>query len=104
MKHGTTAAIRFFAKKYPKLPLKETTVQRLNNMYQSQVQQKHSAIERKVTIKAIVTANQKVTEVLEKQGGKSIRGHYYTLTPAQKLTVGRKVSETRDHSSYTVFC
>ena len=26
--YGTTAAIRFFAKKYPELPLKETTVRR----------------------------------------------------------------------------
>ena len=42
--HGTTKAIQFFAKKYPKLPLKETTVWRLKNMYQSQVQQKRSDI------------------------------------------------------------
>lgn len=36
--YGTTAAIRFFMKKYPELPLKETTVQRLKNAYQSQLQ------------------------------------------------------------------
>ena len=35
--HGTTAAILYFAKKYPDLPLKETTVRRLKNMYQSQI-------------------------------------------------------------------
>ena len=42
--HGTTAAMRFFAKKYPDLPLKETTVRRLKNMYQSQVRQQRSDI------------------------------------------------------------
>ena len=47
----------------------------------------------KIPSKAIVTANQKVAEVLEKQGGKFIRGHYHTLTPAQKLTVGKKAAE-----------
>ena len=31
--------------------------------------------------KAVVTANQKVTEVLEKQGGKSVRGHYPHTSP-----------------------
>ena len=35
--YGTTAAIRFFMKKYPELPLKDTTVQRLTNSYQSQL-------------------------------------------------------------------
>ena len=35
--HGTTAAIRFFAKKYPELALKEATVRRLKNLYQSQL-------------------------------------------------------------------
>ena len=38
---GTTAAMRFFAKKYPQLPLKETTVLRLKNIYQSQLKQQH---------------------------------------------------------------
>ena len=42
--HGTTAAMRFFAKKYPDLPLRETTVGRVKNMYQSQVRQQHSDI------------------------------------------------------------
>ena len=32
----------------------------------------------KISSKAIFTANQKVTEVLEKQGEKSVRGHYHT--------------------------
>ena len=49
----------------------------------------------KIPSKTIVTVNQKVTEVLEKQGGKSVRGHYHrvmhTLTPAHKLTVGNVV-------------
>ena len=35
----TTAAMQFFTKKYPQLPLKETTVRRLKNMYQSQLEQ-----------------------------------------------------------------
>ena len=35
--HGTTAAIRFFSKKYPELALKEATVRRLKNLYQSQL-------------------------------------------------------------------
>ena len=50
----------------------------------------------KIPSKAIVTANQKATEVLEKQGGKSVRDHYHgvmhTLTSAQKLTVGNVVA------------
>ena len=34
--YGTTAAMKFFAKKYPELPkwLKETSVRRLKNLYQ----------------------------------------------------------------------
>lgn len=47
----------------------------------------------KILSKAIVTANQIVTEVLEKQGGKSVRGHYHTSTPAQKLSVGKRAAE-----------
>ena len=47
----------------------------------------------KIPSKAIVTVNQKVAEVLEKQGGKSVRGHYHTLTPAQKLIVGKRAAE-----------
>ena len=35
--YGTTAAIRYFMKKYPELPLKETTVWRLKNLYHSQL-------------------------------------------------------------------
>ena len=31
--HGVTASIRYFAKKYPKLPLKETSVRRFKNLY-----------------------------------------------------------------------
>ena len=30
--HGVTASMRYFAKKYPELPLKETTVRRLKNL------------------------------------------------------------------------
>ena len=33
--YGTTAAIRYYQKKFPDLPLKETTVRRLKNLYQS---------------------------------------------------------------------
>ena len=50
-------------------------------------------LSKKIPSKAIVIANQKVTKVLEKQGGKSVRGHYHTLTPAQKLTVGKRAPE-----------
>ena len=42
--HGITAAIHYFAKKYPDLPLKKTTVQRLKNMYQSQIRKQRSDI------------------------------------------------------------
>ena len=35
--YGTMAAIRFFAKKYPELSFKETTVWRLKNLYQDQL-------------------------------------------------------------------
>lgn len=35
MECGTIAAIRYYQKKFPDLPLKETTVQRLKNLYQS---------------------------------------------------------------------
>ena len=31
--HGVTASIHYFAKKYPKLPLKETSVRRFKNLY-----------------------------------------------------------------------
>ena len=39
--YGTTSAIRTFAKKYPELPLKETTVRHLKNLYQDQLRVKH---------------------------------------------------------------
>ena len=32
--HGVTSALKYFLKKYPQLPLKETTVRRLKNLYQ----------------------------------------------------------------------
>ena len=35
--YGTTATMRFFAKKYPELSFKETTVRRLKNLYQDQL-------------------------------------------------------------------
>ena len=35
--YGTTAAIKFFAKKYPELSLKETTVRRLKRQYQDKL-------------------------------------------------------------------
>ena len=38
--YGTTAAMRFFAKKYPELSFKETTVRRLKNLYQDQLRVK----------------------------------------------------------------
>lgn len=37
--HGVTASLRYFAKKYPELPLKETSVQRLKNLYQCDCKQ-----------------------------------------------------------------
>ena len=33
--HGVTVALRYFAKKYPELPFKETSAQRFKNLYQS---------------------------------------------------------------------
>jgi len=35
--YGTTAVIKFFAKKYPELSLKETTVRCLKNQYQDEL-------------------------------------------------------------------
>ena len=40
--HGIAASIRFFEKKYPDLRLKETTVKRLKNLYQSEIRNKLS--------------------------------------------------------------
>ena len=48
-------------------------------------------LSKKIPSKAILTANGKVTEVL-KQGEKSVRGPYCTLTPAQ-LTFRKKAAE-----------
>ena len=31
--HGVTSALRYFSKKFPDLPLKETSVRRLKNLY-----------------------------------------------------------------------
>ena len=50
-------------------------------------------LSKKIPSKAILIANQKVTEVLEKQDEKSVRAPYHTLTPAQKLTVGKRAAE-----------
>ena len=35
--HGVTASLRYFARKYPHLPLKEASVRRFKNLYQSEV-------------------------------------------------------------------
>ena len=40
--HGIAASIRFFEKKYPDLRLKETTVRRFKNLYQSEIRNKLS--------------------------------------------------------------
>ena len=40
--HGIAAFIRFFEKKHPDLRLKETTVRRLKNLYQSEIRNKLS--------------------------------------------------------------
>ena len=40
LEHGIASSIRHFEKKYPDLPLKETTVRRLKNLYQSELQNK----------------------------------------------------------------
>ena len=37
--HGITAALRYFAKKYPELLLKETSIRRFKNLYQSDCKQ-----------------------------------------------------------------
>ena len=34
--HGVTAALRYFAKKYLEMPLKEASVRRFKNLYQSE--------------------------------------------------------------------
>ena len=33
LEHGATAALRYFAMKYPRLPLKESSVRRFKNLY-----------------------------------------------------------------------
>ena len=38
--HGVTASLRYFAKKYPNLPLKETSVRRLKNLYQAEMKER----------------------------------------------------------------
>ena len=40
VEHRVTASIQYFAKKYPQLPLKETTVRRLKDLYQSSLKSK----------------------------------------------------------------
>ena len=37
LEHGATAALRYFAKKYPRLPLKESSVRRFKNLYREQL-------------------------------------------------------------------
>ena len=41
--HGVTAALRYFAKKYPELPLKETSVRRFKSLYQSDCKQRRAS-------------------------------------------------------------
>ena len=40
LEHGIASSIRHFEKKYPHLPMKETTVRRLKNLYQLELQSK----------------------------------------------------------------
>ena len=35
--HGVTASLRYYAKKYPELPLKESSVRRFKNLYQERL-------------------------------------------------------------------
>ena len=55
---GITASLRYFAKKYPELPLKETSVQRLKNLYQYECIRKQ---------KNAVAAGDKVQELPRKK-------------------------------------
>ena len=41
--HSVTTALRYFTKKYPELPLKETSVQRFINLYQSDCKQRRAS-------------------------------------------------------------
>ena len=45
--HGVTASIRYFAKKYPKLPLKETSARRFKILYVAECKQKVPMIMKK---------------------------------------------------------
>jgi len=38
--HGVTASLRYHAKKYPRLPLTETSVRRFKNLYKETVKKK----------------------------------------------------------------
>ena len=42
--HGITAALCYFAKKYPELPLKETSIRRFKNLYQSDCKQREPLV------------------------------------------------------------
>ena len=53
--YGTTAAIRYFMKKYPELPPKETTVWRLKNLYHSQLRLHHDDISSAESVKELPT-------------------------------------------------
>ena len=41
--HSVTAALHYFTEKYPELPLKETSVQRFKNLYQSNSKQRRAS-------------------------------------------------------------
>ena len=41
--HGATASIHYFAEKYPKLPMKKTSVRRFKNLYVAECKQKESS-------------------------------------------------------------
>ena len=40
--HDVTASLRYYAKKYPELPLKETSVRRFKNLYQAECKRQAS--------------------------------------------------------------
>ena len=61
---GVTASIRYFAKKYPKLPLKETSVRRFKNLYIGKVKLQGASSE--------ASSNHKVQELPRMREGRPL--------------------------------
>ena len=68
--HGATASIRYFSKKYLQLSLKETTVRRLKNLYQSMLKSKLES--KKLNADGEGADGQQVLELHRKKTGRPL--------------------------------